>query len=126
MRWTWLLLACLTALAQTPAILDLVRERAEALANQEPSVFLEAFDPDMPGYAKLREEIEALVAEDVASTVEVVRDEGDDRARRFEMDWLIKIGRRQSRRAILKCSVERRGKKWKITALEPVEFFRRE
>jgi hypothetical protein len=104
--------------------MDLLRNEAEALANQEPGLFMEGFDRDMPGFAKLQEQIERLAAEEVASSVEVVRDEGDGRARSMELDWLLKIGREQPRRAILKCRVEKRGRKWKITSLEPIEFFK--
>src|SRR5258708_924705 len=101
MRWAVFLLALIPGFAEPPAeVMDLLRSEAEALANQEPSLFMEGFDRAMPGYAKLREEIEALVAEEVASTVEVVRDEGDGRARSLELDWLLKIGREQPKRAI--------------------------
>jgi hypothetical protein len=108
------------------AVLDLFRTAAEALADKQPSDFLDLFDRTMPGYAQLRDEIEDLLAvEDVGSSIEITNDQGDDRARDLEVDWYLRIGRNEPRRAILKCRVERRGRAWKITRLEPIEFFRR-
>ena len=124
MRWSVFLLALIPAFAEPlPEVMDLLRNQAEALANREPALFLEGFDRAMPGFAKLQEEIEALAAVEVASSVEVLRDEGDAQVRSMQLDWLLKIGREQPRRAILKCRVERQGRKWKITSLEPIEFF---
>ena len=44
--------------------------------------------------------------------------------RTLELDWLLKIDNAEPRRQIVKCQVEKQGKKWKITSLDPVEFFR--
>ena len=79
----------------------------------------------MAGYATLRDEIETLLsAAEVGSAVEVVTDEGDDQRRSLELDWVLEITDQQPKRAILKCAIARQGKKWKITALEPIEFFK--
>ena len=106
------------------AVLALLKSAAEALADQDPPAFLELFDRAMPGYAQLRAAIEALLAPSgVASTVEIVEDEGTDQARDMEIDWLLQAGRDRPRRAVLKCRVERRGRGWKFVKLEPVSFF---
>jgi hypothetical protein len=86
----------------------------------------------MTGYAAFRDEIVGLLAaHDIGSTIEVVNDEGDDQKRSLDLDWLLVIseknsgnGRKETRRKVLKCRIERQGKQWKIVALEPVEFFR--
>jgi hypothetical protein len=52
-------------------------------------------------------------------------DEGDELKRTLELDWLLKIDTDEPRRQIVKCQVEKQGKKWKITALEPVDFFKK-
>jgi len=115
------------ALAETPAaVLDVFRVTSEALANQDPDAFLEPFDRNMPNYAKLRTEVEELLAvEGIGTTIDVITDAGDDQMRDLELDWLLKIGSEKPRRHVVKVHVERHGKKWKITALEPVEFFRK-
>ena len=138
MRWALFLIAATMAWAELawaepPAdVLDLFREAAEALANDDANTFLATFDPNMAGYAVFRDEIVGLLAaHDVGSTIEVVNDEGDDQKRSLDLDWLLVIseknaanGKKETRRRVLKCRIERQGKQWKITALEPADFFR--
>jgi hypothetical protein len=132
MRWGLFLIAAVMAWAEPPAeVLDLFREAADALANDDPDTFLAKFDRNMAGYAAFRDEIVGLLAAyDVGSTIEVVNDEGDNQKRLLDLDWLLVIseknsgsGQRETRRRVLKCRIERQGKQWKITALEPVQFF---
>jgi len=133
MRWALFLIAATMAWAEPPAdVLELFREAAEALANDDANTFLAKFDRNMTGYAALRDEIVGLLAaHDVGSTIEVVNDEGDDQKRSLDLDWLLVIseknsanGQTETRRRVLKCQVERQGKQWKITALEPLDFFK--
>jgi hypothetical protein len=133
MRWAPFLIAAAMAWAEPPAdVLELFREAAEALANDDANMFLAKFDRNMTGYAALRDEIVGLLAaHDVGSTIEVVNDEGDQQKRSLDLDWLLVIseknsanGQTETRRRVLKCQVERQGKQWKITALEPLDFFR--
>ncbi len=128
-----LLLFTSLAFAEPPAdVRDFFRAAAEALVNDDASAFMARFDRDMPRHATLRSEIEGLLAAyDVGSSIEVVNDEGDNQKRTLELDWLLVTSEKAanhgtgiSRRQIVKCRIERRGKQWKITAFEPVEFFR--
>jgi len=133
MRGALFLMAAVLLFAEPPAeVLDLFREAADALANDDANAFLDKFDRNMAGYAAFRDEIVGLLAShDVGSTIEVVNDEGDERKRSLDLDWLLVIseknsanGTNETRRKVLKCRIERHGKQWKITALEPLEFFR--
>jgi hypothetical protein len=133
MRWALFLMAAVLLFAEPPAeVLELFREAADALANDDANAFLAKFDRNMAGYAEFRDEVVGLLAaNDVGSTIEVVNDEGDDQRRSLDLDWLLVIseknsdsGKKETRRRVLKCQVERQGKQWKITALDPVEFFR--
>jgi ribosomal protein L21 len=80
----------------------------------------------------LREETAGLMAAyDIGSTIEVVNDEGDDQKRSLDLDWLLVLteknvdnGRNETRRRVVKCTVEKQGKQWKITALEPIDIFK--
>jgi hypothetical protein len=120
--------ALLTVRADPPAaVLDLFREIAEALTDKDPGAFLRRFDQRMPGYETLRGHVEELTAGDevLASSIDIASDTGDDRRREIELDWLLKIGKEEPRRAILRVTVERQGRTWKITALDPADFFRR-
>jgi len=109
-----------------PEQMEVFRTVTEALANQDVDAFLDQFDTKMPGYDKLRDEIQDLfgVAQEIGSTIDVITDDGDDQKRTLELDWLLKIDNGEPRRQIVKCHIEKQGKKWRITALDPVEFFR--
>jgi hypothetical protein len=127
------------ALAQAPAefpplpdrdlprdVEDLFRTAAEALADKDPAGFMGKFDPKMPGYATLRDEVvELLVRSEVGSSWEVVTYEGGEAPlRTLQLDWTLEIDGDQPRRQILKFGIERQGKKWRIVSLEPIEFFK--
>jgi hypothetical protein len=124
--------AGLTAFGQNrpPEQMEVIRAASEALTNLDADAFLDQFDRRMPQYDKLRDEIQELfgAAQEIGSTIDVITDEGvphedEGQKRMLELDWLLKIDNDEPRRQIVKCQVERQGKKWRITALEPVEFF---
>jgi hypothetical protein len=123
-----LIVAGLTAVGQNrpPEQMEVFRLVTEALANQDADTFLDQFDAKMPQYEKLRDEIQELfgMAQEIGSTIDVITDEGDELKRTLDLDWLLKIDNNAPRRQIVKCRVEKQGKRWKITALEPVDFFK--
>jgi hypothetical protein len=134
MRTALLLLISTVALADSSAdVLNVFSAAAEALTNDDSAAFLDHFDRGMPEYAALRSNIEGLLAAyDVGSTIEVVTDEGDDEKRTVALDWLLVTseknavnGDQQTRRRIVKCTLEHHGKQWRITALDPVAFFQK-
>ena len=120
-----LLGASLTAAGQNrpPEEMEVFRAVSEALANRDADAFLEQFDPKMTQYDTLRDEIRDLTgqAQEIGSTIDVITLYGN----RLELDWLLKIDNGEPRRQIVKCQIEKQGKKWRITELEPVEFFRK-
>ncbi|HTS65145.1 MAG TPA: hypothetical protein VMH28_24145 [Candidatus Acidoferrales bacterium] len=130
-RALWLIPLAL-CLAADPAgeVLDLFTDLAASLAAGNAVDFLSKFDRKMPGYEKLSENVTALTRQsDIESFVDLTRNEGDGQNREVEANWKMRIktgadataspGRQQ----LLKCRVEKQGKKWRITALEPVDFF---
>lgn len=124
----FLIVAGLLAGQDRPAPqMEVFREVAEALANRDAGAFLEQFDRQMPHYETLRDEIQELLAvtQEIGSTMDVITDEGDDQKRSLDLDWLLKIDTDDPRRQIVKCQIEKQGKKWKIISLEPIEFFKR-
>ena len=124
-----LLAAALTLVAQDrPAPqMEVFRDIAEALANRDAEAFLDQFDRKMPDYETLRAEIRELlgVIQEIGTTIDVISDEGDEQKRSLELDWVLKFDTDDPRRQIVKCRAEKQGKKWKITALDPVEFFKK-
>ncbi len=109
---------------------DVTRALAEAHTDNprlpiSAAAFLDKFDSTMPGYSELRENVEDLVSRStVGSAVEFVTDDGDENKRTLDVDWTLEIEDRLPRRQVLKCTIERRGKTWKITSLAPVDFFK--
>jgi hypothetical protein len=107
--------------------MEVFREIAEALANRDADAFLDQFDRQTPDYEKLRDGIRELLAvtQEIGTTVDVISDEGDEQKRSLELDWVLKLDTDDPRRQIVKCQIQKQGKKWKITRLAPVEFFRK-
>jgi len=133
LRTALLLLFSTLALADSAAdVLNVFTSAAEGLINDDSASFLDRFDGNMPGYAALQDNVKGLLAAyNVGATIEQITDEGDDHKRTVELDWLLILSQKgavnspqQTRRQVVKCTVERRGKRWKITALEPIDFFR--
>jgi hypothetical protein len=84
----------------------------------------------MPGYEALRANVTALLSEaQVQSSIDLVDDEGDDRSRTVELDWLLHIvdqydnALAQRRQQRVKCRVQKSGKKWRVASLDPLQFF---
>jgi hypothetical protein len=134
MRTALLLVFSMLAFADSASdVVNVFSAAAEALTNDDSSAFLEKFDRNMAEYAVLRSNIEGLLAAyEVGSTIEVVTDEGDDQKRTVALDWLLVTseknavnGAEQTRRRIIKCTLARRGKQWRIIALDPVGFFQK-
>ena len=133
-----LLLFALLATAQDstpPDVLSFLHALGTDLANAHPDPvnnpegsarpFLDHFDPAMPGYAKLRDEVEDLTARgQVGSVIEIASDSGDERRRVMELDWVLEIENKPPRRQLVKCTIGKKGRSWKITEFAPVEFFK--
>src|ERR1035438_110942 len=83
--------ACL--LADTHAdIIDVFTAMAAALSDTNVPEFMGAFDKDMPGYGKLKTDVTALMTQaDISSSVEPIKDEGDDAARKMDLDWFLQV-----------------------------------
>ena len=111
-------------------VLELFTGMAASLSAGDAREFLGAFDKTMPGYSKLRENVTALAAAGyIESSVDVVREEGDAQRRTVEVSWRLRIRRAAEatasapREAKLTCKLEKRGKKWRIVAMEPIAYF---
>jgi hypothetical protein len=111
------------------ALTEVSGDRGQSLTV--PAAFLAAFDKKMPSYDQLHDNVSALIQQgDIESFVELVGSEGDDRRRSLELDWTLSVVQPHTqigifrRHQVVKCEVERQGKKskWRIVALEPLEF----
>jgi hypothetical protein len=131
MTWGFIFACCLLAAAQPPAdttpkdVENFIHDTVEDLSNKDTRAFLGHFDPKMPGYESLHYDIEGLLARpNVTSSVEIVTDKGDNQQREIALDWTLFVDTDNPRRMLVKIALEKQGKKWKITGLNPVEFFK--
>ena len=111
-------------------LIDLFTKMASALSEGNGLAFLDHVDHAMRDYGKLEKYILALAAQnEVMSSIDLLKEEGDDSAQTAELDWFLQIRSREQsgplerRREIIHCRLKRPKKKWKVMAIEPVNFF---
>jgi hypothetical protein len=94
--------------------------------------FLSNFDHKTPGYEQIAQDVAALLREaQVASSIDLVSNEGDAACRELVVDWTLEITPQREgpatastrRKQRVKIRVEKRKKGWAITAFEPRDFF---
>jgi hypothetical protein len=110
--------------------LEVVASMASALSGVNVDQFMDAIDKDMPGYDTLRESVTALVNQaEVTSSIEPVRNEGDDSRRAVDLDWYLEVrsllqdGPIVRRREVIHCELRKEKKNWKVVTLKPIDFF---
>jgi hypothetical protein len=131
-RRLWLFLplaACLRADSEKEAR-DLIASAAGALSAGKVELFLDAFDPAMPEFDKLRYNVVGLTSQgDVSCSIEIVSNEGDDSARTLTLDWILTIEQKDNsagstrRQKTVKCQLRKTGKNWRIVSFEPLDLF---
>lgn len=136
-----LVLAGMLALEDPPSdVIDFFRSLATSLSDADRSAkdarlglpggateFLDHFDKSMPGYAQFSSQIEEMVgAGDVSTSIDFINTEGNNQKKTLDLDWLLECEGERPKRAVIKCTIEKRGKKWKITSIAPIDFFKRE
>ena len=111
-------------------VFDLFSKIASALSDDDPAMFVEAVDSNMPNFQDFRRNLVALTdLADITNSIEVTSDTGDDSHRAEELDWFLEIVGKsdphpvERRREIVKFRLERKAKKWKIVSLDPISFF---
>jgi len=115
------------SVAATLADADRDVNTKERLRPRRATEFLDHFDKSMPGYAEFSGQIEEMVgAGEVGTTIDFVNTEGNDRKMTLDLDWLLECEGQRPKRAVIQCTIEKRGKKWKITSIGPIDFFKRE
>lgn len=108
-----------------------VRDASRALQAGNAPLFLALFDrQEFAGYGELREQVTALAAQRrIASSVAVESVRGGPVEWTAEVDWLIELTHKldpsppEQRRDTLKLRVRKRGKRWRVVDLQPVQFF---
>ena len=115
--------------SMTSALVDAGRDlnARERQPLRDAADFLQYFDPSMPGYAEFSSQIQDMVgAGEVQTTIDFVSTEGDDRKRVLDLDWVLTPEGQRPKRAVIKCTIEKHGRKWKVTSIAPIDFFKRD
>ena len=120
---------CLFADAETE-VNSLIGSMTDALAEVNAAGFMAAFDKNMPGFEQLKTDVEAMVNQaEVSSSVEPIKNEGNDTKRAVDLDWYLEIrsllqdGPIVRRREVIHCELEKEKNRWKIVSLKPIDFF---
>jgi hypothetical protein len=114
---------------ETREIWEVLTRLAAALSQGNLMEFLEPFDRSMAEYQTLEANASALLRQyEVQSSIELLRQESSGAGRTVELDWFLQLAEQRDagavtrRRERVHCRLEKRGKKWKITGIEPVAF----
>jgi hypothetical protein len=123
-----LAVAALAFVQITSRFNDTIAAMASALAENNPDSFLENVDKNMPGYERLKSNVQALTAQaDIHSGIEQIVEEGDQ----VTVNWEMRIEPRndlpsvESERRVetLHLKFVQAGKRWKLAGLDHIEFF---
>ena len=116
-------------------IVRMINDAGRALSARNAPRFLSYFDKkNIPNYFQLEDHIDALTAQTyIASSVRFMDWHNSNNGYQGTIDWMVRLtligvtGRVQTRRTVVRVSVARSVKstpKWKITNLDPIDFFR--
>ncbi|MGA3189716.1 MAG: hypothetical protein ABSF22_21625, partial [Bryobacteraceae bacterium] len=83
----------------------------ERIKPRDAGEFLDHFDKEMPGYAEFSGQIQEMTgAGEVSTTIDFINTEGDGRKRTLDLDWLLLCEGERPKRAVIKCTIEKRGR----------------
>ena len=111
---------------------DLLQSAARALSQPDTPTagFLASFDSKLPDYEALRTGAESLAGQgQVNSTIGLTSHEGTDATRTLGVDWTLEVVNAETgirilqRESDLTFKIERRGKRWLIVSVTPLDFF---
>ena len=117
------------------AITRMLNDAGRALGARNATRFLSYFDKQsVSEYARLETHVSALTEQaDIASSLRITNLEPVEGGYRATIDWILQLtlvgapGRVESRRASVRIAVVQAGKSkvhWKLSALDPIDFFR--
>jgi hypothetical protein len=118
--------------SETAQIRRELLDASRALQAGNATSFLARFDrSEFLDYARLSSYVAALTEQsEIASSIDVTEIAPGEDGYQLRVDWLLQLtltsspGPIESRQQSVTMQIARRGKKWKITRLEPVDFFR--
>lgn len=110
--------------------MDVLGAMAAALSEGAADAFIRRLDPAMPHYEDVSAGVAALADRfTMLCSIVLLASSGDEAAQTLDLDWLLELRPKEGgalvrRRERVACKLERRRKRWMVTALEPFSFFR--
>lgn len=120
------------AASDTDKVRGVLLEMSSALEENNAARFLDQVDHRRcPDYAALEDNVVAMMAQDdVGSSVGVIEQAKKGDGYELKLDWLLELkpsgggAAAERRHATVTCRIEPSGKRWKVTLLAPVSFFK--
>ena len=111
-------------------ITEVVSTLASALSGNSAQRFLKNLDHDMPDYRQIEHDIHGLIADTlIGCSVDLIANTGSETARQADLDWFMVLSSKQDenlierRRTKVTVKMEKRGKRWIVTAFSPMSIF---
>ena len=111
-------------------ITEVVSTLAAALSDNNAPRFLKILDPAMPAYRQLEHDVTSLMSDTlIGCSVDLIGNTGADTAQQADLDWYMVLSSKhdtnliERRRTKVTIKIEKRGKKWIVTAFNPVSIF---
>lgn len=113
-------------------VVDLFASMSAALTEDPPNTaeFMKAFDHKAADYDELKRNVTALLSEAfVTSSIDFLKDEGDNTKRSVELDWYLELRSKEAagpfrqRRLVIRCELIKQGKHWRISSMAPISLF---
>jgi hypothetical protein len=111
-------------------ITDVVSTLASALSGNNPELFLRTLDHSMAGYREIEHAVNSLESASLVScSIDLIANSGSATAQQADLDWYMVLSSKQDdnlierRRTKVTIKMEKRGKKWVVTAFSPVSIF---
>ena len=125
-------LAAAAATTDSEKISAMLLELSSALEDGNAARFLDQVDSRRcPDYAALENNVVALAAQyEIGSSIGVIEQTKRGDGYELKLDWMLQLkpaggaGPAQRRHGNVTCRIESAGKRWKVTALGPVAFFK--
>jgi hypothetical protein len=128
---TLVLLAAAIACADAhDDVMDVLASMAGALPESNVPRFMAAISKSMPARDTLEKNVASLVnGTEVAASILPISESGDDQTYMIDLDWVLEVrsleqdGPLTRRREVVHCELRKEKTRWKIIALQPLDFF---
>jgi hypothetical protein len=110
--------------------MDVLSSMAGALPENNAPRFMAAISKSLPARDTIEKNVTSLMnGTEVSASILPVSESGDDQTYKIDLDWLLEVrsleqdGPVTRRREVIHCELRKEKARWKIVALQPLDFF---